>query len=277
MKRADQLAKLGCKKSTPSTFTFSSLSHTLSQINEINPLRRWKEHIDKNPIKETSSFYRPSFILHPHLKVPKWFKPISRPITSRLNQAITGHGYIQAITGHGYIQSYFERFNIPCQAQCDCSSEANIPPVSQTREHIFKACVHHEPARSELRKHATRIDDPRWHSSKLFMEKFRKPLVQFFQDSGAFSRKHSLATSERSPQQPRRKHHRKEDHTTKAKRQAHQKQSRRTNGSSPKDHTGQIGTSRRNESDQPAQNANIASLYSTSQSIDQPKDPTSCR
>ena len=268
MKRADQLAKLGCKKSTPSTFTFSSLSHTLSQINEVNPLRRWKEHIDKNPIKETSSFYQPSFILHPHLKVPKWYKPISRPITSRLNQAITGHGYIQ---------SYFERFNIPCQVQCDCSCEPNIPPVPQTREHIFKACIHHEPARSELRKHATRIDDPRWHSSKLFMEKLRKPLVQFFQDSGAFSRKHSLATSERSPQQPRRKCYRKEDHTSKAKRQAHQKQSRRSSEPSPKDHNGQIGTSRRNESDRPDQNASNASFCSTSQSIDQPKDPTSCR
>ena len=270
MKRADQLAKLGCKKSTPSTFTFSSLSHTLSQINEVNPLRRWKEHIDKNPIKETSSFYRPSFILHPHLKVPKWFKSISRPITSRLNQAITGHGYIQ---------SYFERFNIPCQAQCACSCESDIPPVPQTREHIFKTCIHHEPARTELRKHAPRIDDPRWHSSKLFMEKLRKPLVQFFQDSGAFSRRHSLATSERSSQQPRRKCHRKEDHTTKTKRQRHQNQSGNTNGSSPTSHIGQIGTSRRNEDDQqpPAQNANNPSFCSTSQPIDQPKDPTSCR
>ena len=186
MKCADQLAKLGCKKSTPSTFTFS-LSHTLSQINEVNPLRRWKKHIDQNPIKETSSFYRPSFILHPHLKVPKWFKPISRPITSRLNQAITGHGYIQ---------SYFERFNIACKSLCDCANESTIPAVPQTREHIFKACQHHEVARIELRKAAPRIDNPRWHSSNLLLELLRKPLVQFFQESGAFSRKHSLAISE---------------------------------------------------------------------------------
>ena len=195
MKRADQLAKRGCKKSTTSTFTFSSLSHTLSQINEVNPLRRWKEHTDKNPIKETSSFYRPSFILHPHLKVPKWFKPISRPITSQLNQAITGHGYIQ---------SYFERFNITCKSTCDCANESTIPAVPQTRKHIFKACAHHELTRIELRKAAPRIDNPRWHSSNLLMESLRKPLVQFFQDSGAFSRKHSLATTE--PSSGRQKH-----------------------------------------------------------------------
>ena len=203
MKRADQLAKLGCKKSTPSTFTFSSLSHTLSQINEINPLQRWKKHIDKNPIKETSSFYRPSFILHPHLKVPKWFKPISRPITSRLNQAITGHGYIQ---------SYFERFNITCKSSCDCADESTIPAVPQTREHIFKACVHHELARIELRKAAPRIDNPRWHSSNLLLESLRKPLIQFFQDSGAFSRKHSLAITE--PSSGRQKHEKRKHNVT---------------------------------------------------------------
>ena len=266
MKRADQLTKIGCKKSTPSTFTFSSLSHTLSQINEVNPLRRWKEHIDKNPIKETSSFYQPSFILHPHLKVPKWFKQISRPITSCLNQAITGHGYIQ---------SYFERFNIPCQPNCDCSNGFNIPPVPQTCEHIFKACVHHESARSKLRKYAPRIDNPRWHSSKLFMEKLRKPLVQFFQDSGAFSRKHSLATSEGSSQLPKRKRDRKKDHT-KSKRQARQKQTKKTNGSTTTDHNGQDSTNRRNDSGQlSTQNAANPSFRSTSQPIDQPKDPTS--
>ena len=209
MKRADQLAKLGCKKSTPSTFTFSSLSHTLSQINEVNPLRRWKEHIDKNPIKETSFFYRPSFILHPHLKVPKWFKPISRPITSRLNQAITGHGYIQ---------SYFERFNITCKSTCDCANESTIPAVPQTREHIFKACVHHELARIELWKTAPRIDNPRWHSSNLLMESLRKPLVQFFQDSGAFSRKHSLAITE--PSSGRQKHEKRKRNLPSGRRQS---------------------------------------------------------
>ena len=128
IKRADQLAKSGCKKQITSTFTFSSLSHTLSQINKVNPLQRWKKHIENNPIKETSSFYRPSFILHPHLKVPKWFKPISRPITSRLNQAITGHSYIQ---------SYFKWFNIPCQQMCDYSNKSTIPHIPQTCKHIF--------------------------------------------------------------------------------------------------------------------------------------------
>ena len=154
---------------------------------QVNPLRWWKEHIDNNPIKETSSFYRPSFILHPHLKVPKWFKPISRPITSQLNQAITGHGYIQ---------SYFEQFNIACKLTCDCANESTIPAVPQTREHIFKACQHHEVARIELQKATPCIYNPRWHSSNLLMESLQKPLVQFFQESGAFSRKHSLAISE---------------------------------------------------------------------------------
>ena len=203
MKRADQLAKLGCKKSTPSIFTFSSLSHTLSQINEVNPLKRWKEHIDDNPIKETSSFYRPSFILHPHLKVPKWFKSISRPITSRLNQASTGHGYIQ---------SYFKQFNIACKSSCDCADKSTIPAVPQTHEHIFKACAHHELARIELWKAAPHIDNPRWHSSNLLMESLRKPLVQFFQESGAFSRKHSLAISE--PSSGQQKHEKRKHNVT---------------------------------------------------------------
>ena len=194
MKRADTLAKLGCQKDQPSTFTFSSLSHTLSQINEFNPLRRWKEHIDKNPIKETSFFYRPSFILHPHLKVPKWYKPTSRPITSQFNQFVTGHGYIQ---------EYFERFHIQCQSGCNYSTEEDSPhphPVPQTREHIIKSCTYHELARIDLRKHSPRIDNPHWHSSNLLRESLRKPLIEFFKESTAFSQKHSLTIPEQSSQ-----------------------------------------------------------------------------
>ena len=83
------------------------------------------------------------------------------------------------------------------------TSFVNCPAGTQNSRN---KCVHYFrflPPFS-LWKAAPRIDNPRWHSSNLLLESLRKPLVQFFQESGAFSRKHSLATSE--PSSGRQKH-----------------------------------------------------------------------
>ena len=192
MKRVDKLAKKAAKaKGKSRLYKFTSLSHALMMINTINPLQRWKDDIDDNPIKESSFFFGASYALHPHLKPPKWFKPLNRPITSRLTQFATGHAYTA---------EYFERFHIPNKRICLCANDSpegqSYPPVTQTREHIIKGCPLYEDARNVLRISAPRIDDPRWHSSNLLREEFIEHFIIFLTESWAMSKKHSLASSE---------------------------------------------------------------------------------
>jgi hypothetical protein len=188
----DRLAKSGAKSRLTPVHSFASLSHVLSEIREKNPLKNWKEHIEDHPIKEDSLFFQNSQILRPSLKPPKWFKKLNRPITSRLTQFITGHGYTT---------EYFDRFKIPNRGACDCSTSLTTPypPVPLTREHAIKACPRFADARESLRRHAPRVSHRKWPTSNLLKADLLEHFVTFLTESSALSRKYSTATGELRP------------------------------------------------------------------------------
>jgi hypothetical protein len=188
----DRLTKAGAKSKLKPIQSFASLSHVLSEIREKNPIKNWKEHIEDHPIKDDSLFFKNSQVLHPSLKPPKWLKKVNRPITSRLTQFITGHGYTT---------EYFERFKIPNRGACGCSTSTSspYPPVPLSREHAIKACPLFEVARESLRRHAPRISHRKWPTSGLLKKDLLEHFITFLSESGALSRKHSTATGEPRP------------------------------------------------------------------------------
>jgi ribonuclease HI len=188
----DRLAKAGAKSKLKPIQSFASLSHVLSEIREKNPIKNWKEHIEDHPIKDDSLFFKNSQVLHPSLKPPKWFKKVSRPVTSRLTQFITGHGYTS---------EYFDRFKIPNRGTCDCSttSATPYPPVPLSREHAIKACPLFGAAQGILQRHAPQITHRKWPAANLLKKDFLEHFITFLSESGALSRKYSTATGEPRP------------------------------------------------------------------------------
>ena len=130
MKTVDRLAKKGADSNKEPLISFTSRSAALSNL-EVKALKRWKHHIEDNPFSENSGSYEASLYLHPHLRPPKWWKKINRPIMSRLTQFASGHRY----TGE-----YFKRFNVPHPTNCPCSLSGLYPPVLHSRSHILCAC-----------------------------------------------------------------------------------------------------------------------------------------
>ena len=176
MKLADSLAKKASLSKRAPLVEFTSRSAALHNL-EVNTLARWKKHIEDHPFEETSFFYSASQVLHPHLRPPKWFKKMNRPTFSRLTQFTTGHAY----TGE-----YFKRFNIPKPTVCPCHS-SGYPPVLHSRDHLLRACPHFESQRILLRRHAPRIDNPKWSIGNLLRDQHFDHL-EFLSSTGALSR-----------------------------------------------------------------------------------------
>ena len=178
MKTVDSLAKKGANSDKEPLISFTSRSAALSNL-EVKALKRWKLHIEDNPFSENSGSYEALLYLHPHLHPPKWWKKNNCPIMNRLTQFASGHGY----TGE-----YFKRFNVPHPTDCPCSLSGLYPPVLHSRSHILRACPLFEASRVTLRTHAPRIDNPKWPIGKLLLDNNIEHLLNFLNDSRAFSK-----------------------------------------------------------------------------------------
>ena len=180
MKKADKLAKLGSSSKKKPLLDFTSRSAALSNL-EANTLQRWKDHIDAHPFKKTSGFFEASQSLHPHLRPPKWFKQISRPIMSRLTQFATGHAH----TGE-----YYKDFVKTNSTTCPCTASGE-KPVFHSRVHIVKECPFFEFPRDRLRRSAPRVDHQTWPIGKLLQDSYIEDFIEFITKSGAFSKGHA--------------------------------------------------------------------------------------